>query len=56
MHGVDVFTIGDGLIARRNTYIDGLSYQRQVRVAMGSKGRTVAPPLAARPEGPQCES
>jgi len=28
--GVDVFTIRDGLIARKDTYIDGLGYQRQV--------------------------
>jgi ketosteroid isomerase-like protein len=30
--GVDVFTIREGLIARKDTYIDGLSYQRQVGV------------------------
>jgi steroid delta-isomerase-like uncharacterized protein len=30
--GVDVFTIRDGLIARKDTYLDGLSYQRQVGV------------------------
>jgi steroid delta-isomerase-like uncharacterized protein len=34
--GVDVFTIRDGLIARKDTYIDGLSYQRQVGVDLAA--------------------
>jgi len=28
--GVDVFTLRDGLIARKNSYVDWLAYQRQV--------------------------
>jgi hypothetical protein len=31
-----VFTIRDGLIARKDTYLDGLSYQRQVGVDLAA--------------------
>ena len=32
--GVDVFTLRDGLIARKDSYIDWLAFQRQVGMAM----------------------
>ena len=28
--GADVFTVRDGLVARKDTYLDWLAYQRQV--------------------------
>jgi ketosteroid isomerase-like protein len=31
--GVDVFTLRDGLVARKDTYIDWLAYQQQVGAA-----------------------
>jgi hypothetical protein len=31
-----VFTIRDGLIARKDTYIDGLSFQRQVGLGLAA--------------------
>lgn len=30
--GVDVFTLRDGRVARKDTYIDGLAYQRQTGI------------------------
>jgi steroid delta-isomerase-like uncharacterized protein len=30
--GVDVFTMRDGLVARKDTYLDWLTYQRQVGI------------------------
>lgn len=30
--GADVFTIHDGLIARKDSYVDWLTYQRQVGI------------------------
>ena len=30
--GVDVFTLRDGLVARKDTYIDWLAFERQVGI------------------------
>lgn len=34
--GVDVFTLRDGLIARKDSYVDWLAYQRQVGIDLAA--------------------
>ena len=34
--GVDIFAVGDGLVARKDTYADSLTYERQVGTRDGA--------------------
>jgi ketosteroid isomerase-like protein len=34
IHGADVFSLRDGVIARKDTYLDSLSYSRQTGLAV----------------------
>ena len=38
--GTDVFTLRDGLVARKDTYLDLVTYQRQLGLELAAKGTT----------------
>ena len=40
--GADVFTVRDGLVARKDSYLDWLAYQRQVGIDPAARFRTLA--------------
>ena len=47
--GTDIFSVRDGLVARKDSYIDWLTYQGQTGVAMTQRGARLLPvpePLA----------
>jgi hypothetical protein len=43
--GTDIFSVRDGLVARKDSYIDWLTYQAQPGVEMTQRGARLLPVL-----------